>query len=238
MTQELATIPQKQPSTADLIGAVIQTGITPESVSVVERLVALKERETKADAERQFATAFAALQMETPKIQAQKAVPDNAGNIRYKFAPYEDIWRAVRPLLNKHGFAVSYDQDIADTRVVVTCKLTHIGGHSQSNRFQCRIGSGPPKASEAQGDGAATTYAKRFALCAALGISIEQDTDGADPNETVTQQQADSLKSRCIDSNSDIVRFLKFLKVEKFEDILAKDYGKADSALRMKEAQK
>lgn len=239
MNTELATIPSHDtPSTLSLLAGVLQNGLTPESVGVVERLVALKEREDKANAEREFAQAFAKLQTETPKIQAQKAVPDNNGGVRYKFAPYEDIMRAVRPLLSQHGFAITYDQDVSDGRVTVTCTLLHTGGHSRSNKFACRIGNGPPKASEAQGDGAATTYAKRFALCSALGITIESDdTDGGDPNVTISKEQADAFRARAIDCGADLAKFVKFLKVEKFEDILLKDFGKADAALRMKEAQ-
>lgn len=241
MTQELATIQPPPPSTLSLIEGVLKTGLTADSVGVVERLVALKEREDKANAEREFARAFALLQTETPKIQAQKIVPGNTeGSVRYKFAPYEDIIRAVRPLLSKYGFAITYDQDIDDKRVIVTCTLMHTGGHSRSNKFACRIGSGPPKASEAQGDGAATTFAKRYALCAALGITIESDdTDGRNEGDgsTITREQAADLRLRCEETNTDMAKFCAWLGVQSFDDILLKDWERADAQLR-KRAQK
>lgn len=238
MKNELANT-QPQASTVDLIRAVIDSGITAESVSVVERLVALKEREQATFAEREFASAFAKLQADMPRIEACKGVPNRDGSIRYSYAPFADIMEQARPVLTASGFAITFDTEVIESRIFVTCTLMHQGGHSRSNKFGCRIGGGPGGCSEAQADGAAMTYAKRFALCAALNIVIDQaDPDGADASEKITQQQADSLKGRCIDSNSDIVRFLKFLKVEHFEDILAKDFAKADKALRMKEGQK
>lgn len=236
MSTELATIPEANPSTGSLIAAVIQSGISKENVDVVERLVALKEREDARQAERDFAKDFTALQIETPKITASKAVPDKHGNLKYKFAPYEDIMREVRPLLAKHGFAITYGQDVAEGRVIVTCTLMHRSGHSQTNKFACRIGSGPPGSSEAQGDGAATTYAKRFALCAALGITIESDTDGKNEGDgaAITPEQAADLRLRCEEATPpiDMVRFLKVFNVTSFDDIPAADYGRADDLLR------
>ncbi len=122
--------------------------------------------------------------------------------------------------------------------MVVTCTLIHQSGHSRSNKFACRIGSGALGCSEAQADGGSMTYAKRFALCAALNIVIEQDTDGADPNETITPEQAEELRQRALACKADLAKFVKFLGVSGFDEIRAKDYGKADKALRMKKAAK
>jgi hypothetical protein len=231
-------VPQGVPSTGALIAAVIQSGITADNVDVIERLCALKEREEARDAAREFADSFSQLQTETPKIVACKAVPDNSGNVRYSYAPYEDIMKAVRPLLAKYGFSISYDQDILEGRVIVTCKLKHKAGHSESNKFACRIGSGPPKASEAQGDGAATTYAKRFALCAALGITIERDdSDGRDGGDTstITEKQAADFRLRCEAVGIVPAKFLKWLQADRFEDIRAKDYDMANAEIAKRE---
>lgn len=237
---QLATVPP--PSTANLIAAVIESGITPDSVSVVERLVALKEREEARNAQREFADAFAALQSEMPKIVASKVVPGKVeGSVRYKYAPYEEIMEAARPVLTKHGFSLTYDQDIMENRVVVTCKLRHKGGHTESNKFACRIGSGPPMSSEAQGDGAATTYAKRFALCAALGITIESDDNDArnvGDMRTITKEQAADFRLRCEECGVVFEKFLKWLQVDGFDDIKAADWERADAELRKREARK
>lgn len=211
-----------QLSPADLIRAVIDKGVTLESVGVVERLVALAERQEARGAEKQFAAAFVALQSEMPNIQASRAVPNKDNSIRYKFAPFEDIMEAVKPLLRKHGFTVSFSMSFADGRVIQACMLQHTGGHSRTNQFMARIGHGPPGSSEAQGDGAASTYAKRFALCDALNITIEHDSDGADARNEgapIAEDKAIYLRELCKEVGANVEKFLKYAGAATFETI-------------------
>lgn len=177
--QAPALITHGKDPVARMLSAVIDKGVTQESVGALKELCALYERMQDRDAERQFAEAFVKLQAELPRVQAVRPVPDKHGNVKYHFAPYEDIMDEIRPFLEKHGFGVTFSSDFRDGRVFQTCTLQHAGGHKKSNTFGARIGSGPPGSSDAQGDGAASTYAKRFALCDALNITITKDVDGA-----------------------------------------------------------
>ena len=218
----------------------IQSGqITPEHVDVLGKMMDLYERNEKRQAEKDFAAAFVKLQTEMPQIVACKAVPGNDGTIRYKFAPFEEIMTKARPILSACGFGITFDTDIAEGRVTATCTLMHTGGHSISKKFACRIGSGPPKASEAQGDGAATTYAKRFALCAALNIVVETDDDArGEGTDTITPEQAESLRARCVATKSSESKFLAFADAESFYTILASNYAKLDDVLSKREKAK
>ena len=230
-----------QPSPGQLIKAVIDKGVTAESVGVVERLVALQERMDAKAAEREFAKAFNSLQSEMPIIKATKPVPgkDKAGNeiIKYHFAPYQDIMEQVRPLLLKHGFTVTFSMGFNEGRIIQTCTLMHTGGHSRSNQFMARIGSGPPGSSEAQGDGAASTYAKRFALCNALNIVTEVDTDGQDARNEgapISFEQVAYLKELLAESKADLPAFLKFAGAETLETIGTARYDSLVKALHKK----
>lgn len=215
---QLAT---REPSIPQILAAAVQGGITKENVEVVKELVAMQKQMRDEEAQRDFAAAFAKLQAECAPVKASKAVPGNDGTIRYCYAPYEAIMKEVAPLLKTHGFAVTFDTDIVEGRVIATCTLMHTSGHSKSNKFAARIGSGPPKASEAQSDGAATTYAKRFALCAALNIVVEgidNDAKGQDL-EPITEQESVELQEWCEQTGADKAKFLKFAGVSKFADI-------------------
>jgi hypothetical protein len=234
--QQLAV---KQPtSIGDVLMAVVQGGVTAANVDVVERMLALKEREDARQAERAFAEAFAELQKEMPRVKASKPVPGKDGTTRYTYAPYEDIMRQAQPLLAAHGFSITFDTDMPDEkRVVATCTLLHRMGHSRANKFACRIGSGPPHSSEAQGDGAAVTYAKRFALCAALNIVVEGlDTDARLESEFITLDQAEDLRQRCVASRTDCAKFLRLAQVDSFDKIPSNKLGMMDAALRKQEA--
>jgi hypothetical protein len=228
-----------QAPVAKMLEAVISKGLTSESVGVVERLVELYERMQTKDAEKQFAAAFVALQSEMPPIVASKAVPDKYGNIKYKFAPYEAIMETVRPLLQKHGFTLTFSMAFADGRVVQSCTLQHTGGHSRTNQFMARVGSGPPGSSEAQGDGAASTYAKRFALCNALNIICEQDSDGRDDarsdGEPISADKVQYLRELVKETKSDEASFLKFAGSQTYEGIGSANYDRLVAALHKKQ---
>jgi hypothetical protein len=248
MSEELvmghaAVAPIAAPSTpiAGMLHAVIERGITADNINGLERLVALYEREQARDAERQFAAAFAALQGEMPAIQAVKQVPNRDGTIRYKFAPYEEIMATVRPLLQRHGFTVSFSQTVGDGRISQACVLQHVGGHSRTNVFAVRIGSGPPGSSEAQTDGAASTYAKRHALCNALNITVDADTDGADARiegAPIAADKAQYLRELCAETKSDEAAFLKFAGAATFGEIASTRYDDLVRALQKKAGRK
>lgn len=228
-------VAKSAPTVADMLQAVIERGVTGDNVAAMKELVGLYERMEDRNAEKSFAAAFKALQSEMKGVKAMKPVPNNDGTTRYKFAPYEDIMAQVRPMLEKHGFTVTFSTDFAEGRLIKSCTLQHIGGHSKTNKFAVRIGSGPPKATESQADGAASTYAKRFALCDCLNILIETDTDARAEGGTITKEQAEDLRRRVRETGSDEAAFLKFAGANSFEAIVNGRYSGLDAALRRKE---
>ena len=241
MSKELAKVEpmpvaRPAPSVGDMLQQVIERGITAESVGVMEKLVGLYERMEEKNSEKAFAAAFVELQADIPKVQACQAVPNNDGTVRYKFAPFEKLMDQIGPLLQKHGFTVSFSNRYDGARLVQTCTLQHVGGHKRSNDFAVRIGSGPPKATECQADGAAATYAKRFALCDCLNIVVaHMDNDARAEGGPITAEQAASLRARVRITNTDEARFLKFAGVYNYEEIPAGKYAVLDENLRKKE---
>lgn len=236
--KQLAVKPSAEITAAGMLQTVISQGVTEQSVAVLRELCALQREQEEQGAKRSFARAFAALQSEMPAVQACKAVPNRDGTTRYKFAPYEEIMRQVQPILQKHGFSVTFDTSFGEARMKVACILMHEEGHERRSEFAVRIGSGPPGSNEMQADGAAKTYAKRGALCDALNIVIEHDTDGNDARglgKNITSDQAESLKRRVKATGSDEVKFLKFAAASSYEEITEDKYGMLDKFLTSKE---
>lgn len=238
---EVAAPPQhpmprtQPPSVEEILSAVVTKGVTQENVAAVSEVVKLYERLQEKDAERKFATAFVALQADMPNIEALKPVPARDGSVKYKYAPYEEIMDKVRPLLHRHGFTVTFSMRFADGRIIQTCTLQHTAGHKRSNDFAVRVGGGPPGATESQADGAAATYAKRGALCDALNIIIEKDTDARVEGGFITEAQAMDLKRRVRETGSDESAFLKFAGADTYEHIVSAKYAILDENLRRKE---
>ena len=217
---------------AQMIEAVIAKGVTSENVAVMERLVELYERMQLKDAEKQFNAAFVALQADLPVIVASTIIPN-----RGKYERFEDVMRVVGPLLVKHGFTVSFSMDFKDTRILETCHLKHVGGHSQSNSFAVRSGRAD---TDTQADCKAATTAKRNALLNCLNVVIRQDvmqdegSDARNEGSVITKEQAAFLKQEVVATGSDESAFLRFAGAEKYEEILSGKYEVLASALSKK----
>lgn len=239
MNTQLPDVVRPAPSVAEMLHAVIERGVSNDNVAALEKLVGLYERMEDQRAERAFAQAFVQLQGEMPKVQATKAVPNNDGGVRFRFAPFEDLMAQVGPILQRHGFTVSFSSRVDTNRIISTCTLQHHGGHKRSNDFAVRIGSGPPKASEAQADGAAATYAKRFALTEALNIVVAHlDSDARLEGGTISKDQADELARRVAETNSNRAGFLKLAGATDFSSIKAGKYEVLDEVLATRERRK
>lgn len=231
----------QEPTVGALLQAVISQGVTGENVMALEKLCDLKIKLDDRDAEKEFNRAFVALQSEMQGVEATRIVPNKDGSTRYKFAPYEELMKSVRPLLEKHGFCITFNMAFSEGRIKSICTLLHTGGHSRSNEFAVRIGGGPPGATETQADGAAKTYAKRGALCDALNIVVEQDTDGDDgrgEGHPITQEQADYLRDKVKKTGADEQKFLKLAEAAGYAHIMEDKFKMLDATLDKFEAKR
>jgi hypothetical protein len=151
------------------------------SVDVIERMMAIRRELNAENAKREFETALAAFQSECPVIVKEKGVPDRAGNICYKYAPFEAIAAQIRPYLQKHGFNYTFDTDIKSEPgwVVVVCNVTHKAGHTRASTAKFPLGTKTAIMSDTQQFSAALTFANRRCLQNAFGLVVAgEDMDG------------------------------------------------------------
>jgi hypothetical protein len=96
-----------------------------------------------------------------------------------RFARYEDIVDAVRPVLAKHGFGFRHrNERLQDGRLVIVGVLSHRSGHAEEDRFECPPDTSGSKA-PIQAIGSTRSYGQRYTLRSLLGIaSAEEDDDG------------------------------------------------------------
>lgn len=240
MTDQSKSLAVQEPSVALMLqGALanIQSGqITEQHVGVLKGMMELYERNEARQSQRDFAVALTALQGETIRVQATKAVDVKDGKPRYTFAPYEDIMKAVQPMLTRHGFSVTFDTEAGTDRLTSILTLTHASGHFRTNRFAVRYGK-PPGSSDAQGDMSTKNYAKRGALCDALNISIGHDDDARSIGDYVTPEQADELRRRAKACGANEANLLIYLdKAVDYEHVPAARYSDAIAQIEKKEA--
>ena len=118
-------------------------------------------------------------------------------------------------------------------RLVVCAALPHARSHEPDPRAivpapwaglgrtrvgaQQLVGEREAGVRERQADGAAFTFAKRYALCAALNIVVDKDADARLLGDTITPEEADDLQRRARerwpDDEHKVGLFLKFCGV-------------------------
>jgi len=95
----------------------------------------------------------------------------NLGKYKYRYADLAEIIEHVRPVLAKHSLAV-VQLTVADARNVLVTRLMHESGQYLEATYPL------PAQAAAQDMGSAITYARRYSLCAILGIAADEDDDG------------------------------------------------------------
>ncbi len=229
--QEMAVATKSEPlSIAEVFKAVLATNISKENLEVAKQLLEM-------DAKQKFNTAFAALQAELPVIEGVRGIPDKQGNIKFRYANFEDLDDKVRPVCLKHGFTYSF-REIANEngRTTVSMTLAHSGGHEREIPYSVRTGSGPPGASLEQADGSTHTYAKRGALESGLCLRVVgQRTDAKMEGGPITAEQAESIEKRVALLNIDKAKFLGWLQAKTYAEIASSKYDMADDELSKRE---
>lgn len=112
-------------------------------------------------------------------VKAQAAMPavePNATNphFRSKFVSLDHLIAKTRPVLNKHGLAITQaPTTLNDGAPGLETTLFHESGESIVTVMPLILGG-----QDMQKLGAALTYARRYAWAAVLGISADEDDDG------------------------------------------------------------
>lgn len=154
---------------AGLLVAIQRVAENPQAdIEKMERLMALYERMESKRAVAEYSAAMAKMQSELPSI-GERGSAD-----RYKFALWEDINAAIKPVLSRHGFALTF----TTTGNTVTATLMHVGGHSESTTLPVSPDTSGSK-NAIQALGSAISYGKRYTACALLNITTHGEDDDA-----------------------------------------------------------
>lgn len=238
MSDKLEAVSRTEVQPTNLLEALVQVATTPGiSIDVIERMVALQERQQAKQAETAFYAAMTLLQSEVPLIH-RGGTNTFTGS---KYARREDVFVALQPLLSKHGFAFSFNEESRDGNICkFSGKLSHRDGHFEVKYKTLQVDEakknkdGKPTRTGIQDDGSTASYAQRYLFKMHLNMAeTDEDTDG-NSAEKITAEQALLLQSATEEVGMDRGRFFVFMSVGKFEDILAADWDKAMNAIDTK----
>ncbi len=193
MTQEITkkTEKTKDTSVETIISQAVQSGA---SIETLERLMTMREKFKAEQAREAFVTAMSGFQSECPVIEkTQKVLNKDGKSVRYTFAPLGSIVKQIQKPLAKYELAYTWDVKNEPGFITAIATVTHALGHSKTSEFKIPIDT-EGYMTAPQKYASALTFAKRYSLCNALGISTgEEDTDATDVNKEKTPK---SLKSK------------------------------------------
>ena len=240
---ELAPV---QHTPMSILSAAVASGMAPEALG---KLVDLAERMDAANARKAFADAMARFGSICPPVQRktenrQFKVTRDGREVSRMYASLDDIAATIRKPLAECGLSYRWSNAVVDGgKLTITCVVSHELGHSESSSItlptESRAGC-----SEAQKIGSVNTYAQRYSLVNALGLtSCDEDTDGNADESTHAEKisDADLLNLEvALDSITppvNMAKFKEYMGVEKLADIPASKVQQAFAAVARRKAE-
>jgi hypothetical protein len=113
---------------------------------------------------------------------------------KYKYRSCEDILGAVKPLLNKFGCTLTISDDVVmvGTRIYIkaTATITNSAGEKEVTTAYAREEEQKKGMDGSQVTGAASSYARKYALNGLFAIDDTKDADTLNTSVQYTQQPA------------------------------------------------
>lgn len=234
VSRELSIKEQHEPRAVSIIEVISRAAQDPSiDVEKMTKLVELHERIQLREAKAEYNQAMARLAMQMPRVTRSGVVSYEKNGQKteaFKFATYEAIDKAIRPLLSAEGFSLSFKTEQREGGgVIVTGTLNHIGGHSESASIPVALDTSGGK-NNIQAMGSSFSYGKRYTATMLLNIVTEGEDNDAQtiPPEFIDQRQVDQiydLFSACnMTTPESRKRFFEYAKVQRIEDIRADQY--------------
>ncbi len=231
-----------------LISMIERVALNPAvDIDKMERLLEMQERILARTARVAYASALADMQPELPvigrrgliEVRKKGASGDRDGEVQQStpYALWEDINEAIRPVLQKHGFALSFRTgQTADGRVSVTGILSHREGHQEETTMVLQHDSTGSK-NAVQAIGSSTSYGKRYTAMALLNLTSRGEDDdagkaGAPP--TINDEQLKKLQALASDVGGDVAKLCAHFKIDALPELPTGKFAEAVGIMELK----
>jgi hypothetical protein len=218
-----------------MIDRALTSGATPETLG---KLMDLQERWEANQAKKTFDEAMQKAQSE------MRPVLMNANNSQTnsRYATYEALDSAIRPIYTRHGFTLSFNMGDCplEGHVRIVCEVA-CGGHSTFPHIDMpadgKGAKGGDVMTKTHATGSAVTYGRRYLLGMIFNITLTKDNDGNSMNSNpdmalaITPDQFIELRDLLEESGSNEADMLAYVKADKTEDMNLGQYAKAKNAM-------
>lgn len=176
------------------------------------------------------------------KIQTELFVPKEHTNSfgGYKYRSCEDILEAIKPLLEKYKclLTVTDELELKGDRYYVHAKAVFIDGENKiSVSGYAREAEKKKGMDESQITGAASSYARKYALNGLFLIDDTKDADTQDNRENIqyiNEKQMSTIVDYLNSTESDVKKFCSAMGIRDLDSMTTAIYAKAIKALQKK----
>jgi hypothetical protein len=216
-------LPATQESPMAVIQAAIARGADLEKL---EKLMELQREDEKWQAKKAYHAAMAAFKENPPAIEKDQTVDFGEGKAKYKHASLANVAQKIGEALSPHGLSASWQTTQPEKGITVTCTITHILGHSENTSLTAAPDNSGSK-NAIQAIGSTVSYLERYTVLALAGLAtFDMDNDGNAGGEVkyIDDKQLSQIVDMLNETEADHVKFLEWIKAEKLEQILEKNF--------------
>jgi len=190
-------------------------------IDKMERLIAMRDRLVAERARADFDAAMAEMQEELPIIEERGVIDIGRGKPQ-PYALWEDINEAIKPVLARHGFALSFRTADDGDRRIVTAILSHRGGHREETTMRLPLDTSGSK-NNVQAVGSSTSYGKRYTAAALLNLTSRMPEDADDDGKAagflpISDEQRDEILALIEETGTEVAKFCGYMKTDARHD--------------------
>ncbi len=206
-------------------------------VAKMTALMDMQERTLARRAEQEFNEAFTAMTQEMPRIRKNRDVVIKDKK-QYSYATWDGIFDTIGPILQKHGFSLSFDTAPRQGEgggITVTGTLLHRSGHKRAASIPIPLENSGSK-NNVQGVGSSFSYGKRYTTTMLLNLVVEGDDDDGKAGGTryITADQKQRIIDLQVETKADTVGFLRHFGIDTLDDMEERNFAAAENMLLQK----
>jgi hypothetical protein len=233
-------IPVAQSETSAIINMIERAARDPGvDLDKLQRLIEMRNSIREREAAIDFDLAMTEAQGEMRSVAADASNPQT----RSKYASYAAIDRMLRPIYTKHGLSLSFNTatGAAEGSLRVLCRVAK-DGYARDYQIDMpadgKGAKGGDVMTKTHATGSAVSYGMRYLLKMIFNVAVgaeDDDGNGGTRNgngHTITDAQADEINKLLIETKSNLVLFLKRIKLESLTEIRADKFGEVMTLIR------
>jgi hypothetical protein len=207
----------------------------------LRELLSLQKEWEANEARKQYAQSFADAQAGIEGVVKNKVNPQTHS----KYAALDAVIASAQPIYTKEGFSIIFyeGETTREEHIRVCADVLHRQGHKETFHFDVPLDGkgiqGNANMTRIHGKSSSVSYGRRYLMCMIWNIPTQDDDGNGATNHTkITDAQLHAIRDQLIALEEKEAVFCKLMKVEKLEDMLAADFGKAQATLNARKAQK